>query len=191
MRSLFAAPLILAMLAPLQAGPILQNGDFSQAKAHWAGPGDVIYTDASGTPVDGKDGAAGRYVEIKLRRDQWVILEQKLLPAKDTAPLKVAFELQALPDYAPAAESHEYSTEAVDWHMGGWYVWSALVFPKADFVARLTDNSWHYAPRKLAADGQWHPFSIAFDDLKQKDHTLAFTFPPGDGTVRLRNVNQN
>ncbi len=195
MKKLFLPLLLLVPLLAAQAVTI-ENGDFSQKKDRWSGDGDVIGLDAVGNPAETPETTAGYALEIKLHTSDWSYLEQRLNTAREPGELKelkITYEVQALPDYVPLADSPAYTTtgEVPDWKTDNWYYGrEEVVYPKASFVVRLTDKHYRYAPRTIPSDGAWRTLKLDFQMLKEKDRVLRFMFPPGTGTIRIRNIQQ-
>ena len=207
MKNLLIALFLLVPFAPLvtvQAG-IIENGDFSQGRDHWSGEGEIIGLNDSGNPAIEGEAVVGHALQVKLHASDWTIIEQHLRPddqKADFKELKFTFEVMALSDYAPLAESPAYTgslppgpgVNAVpvsEWRESrGSYRSGVAVFPKGDYVFRLTDQLFHYTPRKVVKDGTWKAVHLDLIYLRLNDHNLAFMFPPGTGTILVRNVAQ-
>jgi len=162
----------------------INNADFSRGKAGWLGDGKVVYFDASGGVSDTESPGAVCGLKIELSRNAWREIHQSLRPKQKETDIRFAIQVMAEPSFKRLAESKEYSD--VDFGEGGGYVWSALVYPKCDFLVRVHDDTWYYRPRSLAPLGTWKMFSEDFPKLKARQREIALLFPPGEGTVYVK-----
>lgn len=185
----------------LQGEELIKNGDFSKARNHWK----IAAKDelAADNPLAG----GPTLLKIYLNERKWSTLEQDLDLSK-TPPsiIKIKIELQASADFMPEAKSKEYTD--VDFGMGGSYVWSALVFPKADCLIIVENfgeiknapyeltkdqqkilkaNSWEYRPIKLKP-GESQVVLTECKKLMGEKSKITIAFPPGTGSVAIKSV---
>ena len=164
----------------------LENGDFSKGKAGWTGTGQVVYLKADGSVAPTETPGAERVMQITLRPTQWTWIKQSLHPrAADTA-VAAEISVMASADFAPAAESREYTK--VDFKEGGGYLWSAEVWPKCDLLPRLQDSTWYYQPKSLKPYGEWKTLKVNFPNLSSRNRSLTLALPPGKGSVFFKSV---
>ncbi len=178
-------PLLLsiALLLPfvsLQAADLFQNGDFSQGKAHWEAPGEVVLLDALGNVTTDESQAKGHALEIALRHNQWLFVVQKLAPNNVDTQHDISYDMQVMTDLAL-----DTPNEALT---GSFYVWVSRPFPLGDFGNHIHTPDWHGQPHPMVGDGVWHTMQLGFMQLNFKDYPLIIALPPGQGTVRLRNI---
>ncbi|SDT92155.1 hypothetical protein SAMN05444156_0761 [Verrucomicrobium sp. GAS474] len=196
MKPLCAALLLTLSSALALQAAMIENGDFAKGRDRWSGAGDVIQVDAEGNKIAPVENPPGYALEVTIHASDWTIVEQRLNTARtpeETKELHISFEVQAMPDYAPLETSPTYTGgEVAEWKTTHWhYRTPAVVFPKAPLVVRLSDNFLCYAPQTVPSDGAWRTIKVNYEMLKNKDHTLTFMFPPGTGTIHVRNVQQN
>lgn len=162
----------------------VENADFSKGKSKWLGDGKVVYFDSAGaiSETPGADKVAG--LKIELSKNAWRQIHQTLRAKPTETETGITLQVMADPAFKRLEESKEYSN--VDFGEGGSYVWSALVFPKCDFLIRVHDGSWYYRPLSLFPAGEWKLFSATFPKLKTQQREIALLFPPGEGTVYLK-----
>ena len=96
----------------------------------------------------------------------------------------VAITVRAMPDFAPLAESRDYSKE--DFKEGGEYVWSAEVWPKCQMLVRVQDTTWYYRPLSLKPFATWKTFKLDFPKLSSRTRSVTLALPPGSGSVLLK-----
>lgn len=164
----------------------LENGDFSKGKAGWLGSGQVVYLKADGTVSPAKVPDAELVMQVALRPTQWTWIKQSLHPHAADHDVAGKVTLKASADFAPMAESRDYSK--VDFQEGGGYVWSADVWPKCDLLVKLQDTTWYYQPKSLKPYGEWKTVKFSFPNLSSRNRSLTLALPPGKGSVFFKSV---
>jgi len=177
---------LLALGIPSAPAQALSNGDFSKGKAGWQGSGQVVWLKADGTVSPTEVAGADRVLEVPLRSTQWTWIKQLLHPLAVDKAVAAKITVRASADFAPAAESREYTK--VDFREGGGYVWSAEVWPKCDLLPRLQDATWYYQPKSLKPYGSWKTVSVSFPNLTSRNRSFTLALPPGKGSVFFKSI---
>lgn len=170
-------------LAGLNAQEI-NNADFSRGKAGWQGDGKVVYFDATGQVSETATPGSVPGLKFELSRNQWREIKQSLRPKTKETDVFISVQVMADPSFKRLEKSKDFSD--VDFGEGGGYVWSALVYPKCDFLIRLKDGGWFYRPFSLKPVGNWKTFTADFPKLEKSTREIALLFPPGEGTVYIK-----
>jgi hypothetical protein len=162
----------------------IDNPDFSHGKAGWQGDGKAVFFDSAGAVSETASPGSVPGLMIELNRNAWREIRQTVRPKQKESEIRFSVQVMADPAFKRLAESKKFSD--VDFGEGGGYVWSALVFPKCDFLIRVHDDGWFYRPFSLMPAGTWKAFSADFPKLKTRQREIALLFPPGEGTVYLK-----
>lgn len=162
----------------------IDNPDFSRGKSGWLGDGKAVYFDSAGAVSETASPGSVPGLKIELSRNSWKEIRQTVRPKQKETEIRISLQVMADPAFKRLAESKDYSD--VDFDEGGGYAWSALVFPRCDFLIRVHDETWYYRPFSLAPLGTWKNFSAGFPKLKARQREIALLFPPGQGTVYLK-----
>lgn len=183
MKTAFYMLILGLFLGSLDAQEI-NNADFSRGKAGWLGDGKVVYIDSSGTVSATASPGATPAIQIDLSKNDWREVKQKLHANNDDSLITFSVQIKSSPDFKRLETSRKYSD--VDFGEGGGYSWSALVFPKCDFLIRVQDDTWYYRPFSLSPAGTWKSFTASFPKLKMRQREIALLFPPGEGSVLVK-----
>lgn len=162
----------------------LNNADFSRGKAGWSGDGKVVYIDANGAVSATSSPGSTAAIQIELSGNDWRELKQKLHPNDKESAISFSVQIKADAGFKRLDASKKYSD--VDFGEGGQFAWSALVFPKCDFLIRVQDDTWYYRPFSLSPLGAWKSFTANFPKLKSRQREIALLFPPGEGSVLVK-----
>lgn len=162
----------------------INNPDFSRGKAGWLGDGKPVWFDSTGEVSETASPGSIPGLKVELSKNAWREVRQSLRPKQKESEISFSIQAMADPAFKRLAESKEYSD--VDFGEGGGYVWSALVFPKCDFLIRVHDDTWYYRPLSLMPLGTWKTLTADFPKLKARQREIALLFPPGEGTVYLK-----
>lgn len=169
-------------------GQALKNGDFADARAHWEGAGKVLTLDDTQKPADAKAGGTPQ-LQVALSKMTVQETKQRLnFPPNSGGPVTVTVVLKTSPDFARNDKAPKF-TPNINWKTGGWYSWSALVYPKVDFCVRVDSDTHHYLPRDLKVGGDWQTVTGRFDSLGTgSNKILSLVTPAGEGTVWIKSV---
>jgi hypothetical protein len=173
------SPLLFATLATFIALPAfgeLKNGDFSADKQNWRGPGKVEKSED------------GKVLSVTLAKFNFTEVSQVFKMPPGTRRFKVTLQVKAAPDYVFNDKSPKISD--VDFKVGGNYTWGALVHPKSDFHIRVKDETsyFHYKLAAVPLD-TWTTVTAEIRDIKKPNAIdLVLVFPPGDGTMKVKQV---
>ena len=184
MKSILAAIAVASLFAATTNAQEINNADFAKGKVGWLGDGKVAYFGADGqiseTPIPG----ATVGLKFELSKNSWREIKQSLRAKPKETSLSISVKVMADPSFKRLEESRDYS--GVNFGEGGGYVWSALVYPKCDFLVRAKDRSWFYRPISLKPPGAWKTVTATFPDLSNGTREIALLFPPGEGTVYIK-----
>lgn len=167
---------------------VLKNEDFSNGHSYWEGGGKVVFLNDAGEPVSAENGGKPA-LEVKLAKTQVTEIRQRFTLAHTATGVKASTVVKASPDFKRNDNAPRW-TKDITWRSGGWYSWSALVYPKADFCMRVDAGSgYHYLPRALKAGGNWQTLRGEFRDMKsQGGKVFTFVLPAGEGTIWIQSV---
>ncbi len=171
--------LLLPFVIALIAGPAfgeLKNGDFSAGKTDWRGQGKVEKTDGANV------------LSVALAKFNFTEVSQVFKMPPATKRIKVTLQVKASTDFVFNDKSRNISD--VDFKPTGSYTWSALVHPKSDFHIRVKapESEYEYKMVKVPA-GDWTTLTAEIRGLKKPNAIdLALVFPPGDGTMMVKQV---
>ena len=171
--------LLLAILPAFVSVPVfgeLKNGDFSADKQDWRGPGKV------------EKSADGNVLSVALAKFNFTEVSQVFKMPPTTKRLKISAQVKASSDYVFNDKSRNIS--GVDFKVGGSYSWTALVHPKSDFHIRVKDEASHfqYKLAKVPVD-TWTAVTAEIRGIKKPGAIdLVLVFPPGDGTMMVKQV---
>lgn len=178
------ATVILGLTVCFLNAQEINNADFSRGKAGWLGDGKAVYINPDGTVSATESPDSTPVIQIELSKNDWREIKQKLHAKSDETQIALSVQIMAGPDFKRLDTSRKYSD--VDFGEGGGYVWSALVFPKCDFLIRVQDDTWYYRPFSLSPLGTWKTFHASFPKLKARQREIALLFPPGEGSVLVK-----
>ncbi|PTX95068.1 hypothetical protein DB345_12285 [Spartobacteria bacterium LR76] len=182
--SLALAASVLGLFLNSTIAQEVDNPDFSKGKTGWMGDGKVVYFAADGTISETAAAGAVPGLKIELSKNEWKEVHQNLRPKQKDTEIQYSVQVMADPTFVRLPESKDYSD--VDFRQGSGYAWSALVYPKCDFLMRVHDDTWYYRPRSLTPLGTWKTFSESFPNLKARQREIALLFPPGEGTIYVK-----
>ncbi len=182
--SLVLAATILGLFLSNLPAQEVDNPDFAKGKTGWQGDGKVVYFAADGSISETASPGATQGLKIDLSKNAWREVHQSLRPKQKDTEIQYSVQVMAEPSFVRLPESREYSD--VDFQQGGGYIWSALVYPKCDFLLRVRDDTWYYRPRSLTPLGTWKTITENFPKLKARQREIALLFPPGEGTVYVK-----
>lgn len=171
--------LLIALLPAFISVPVhgeLKNGDFSADKQNWRGPGKVEKSDD------------GKVLSVTLAKFNFSEVSQVFKMPPATRRFKVTLQVKASSDYVFNDKSQKISD--VDFKVGGNYTWGALVHPKSDFHIRVKDETtyFHYKLAAVPLD-KWTTITAEIRDIKKPNAIdLVLVFPPGDGTMMVKQV---
>lgn len=181
---LFAGTLLCAAIA---RGQVIKNSEFSDAKAHWEGAGQVVALDNGQKPAATSAGGVPQ-LQVTLNKNIVQETKQRLVFKADEVQgrAKIKVVLKTSPDFTRNEKCPRFNTK---WETGGWYTWSALVYPNVDFCTRVDSDMHYYLPRTLKAGGDWQTISGEFQSLgNPTSKTLSLVFPAGTGTIWVKSV---
>ncbi|QIF04075.1 hypothetical protein [Roseimicrobium sp. ORNL1] len=175
MKKHFLLPaLMLLALSPVALAD-LENGNFAAGKNKWQG-------DGKAEKVEGEN-----VISVALSKNNFSELKQSFRMAPTVKRIKVSLQVQASSDYVLNDKSRSISD--VDFSPNGNVTWTGLVHPKSDFHIRLKDDSFNYKLTKVAPGGGWVTLTAEIRGIKKPTGLdLALVFPPGDGTMAVKNV---
>ena len=185
--TLFAGTLLCATIAH---GQVVKNNDFSQAKSHWEGMGQVVVLDNDQKPAAANAGGVPQ-LQVVLNRTAVQEAKQRLIfkPNEASKPIKVTMVVKTSPDFARNDQAPQFSKDP-KWHPGGWHVSTDFAYPNVDFTFRLdAERHHHYLSRNLKAGGDWQTLTGEFPYLSgPANKTLSLVFPAGTGTIWVKSV---
>ena len=186
-NSILSLTLALATAASVEA-QVLKNGDFAKGKAFWeGGGGKVIYLDDAGEPTNDKE-KGQPVLEVNLSKTNLIEIRQRFTLAHGQKSMKATVIAKASADYVRNDKAQKWTPNNT-WEPGGWWVWSALVYPKVDFCMRVDANTHYYLPRSLKAGGAWQTLSGEFKDMNnQGSKVFNIVLPAGDGTIWIKSI---
>jgi hypothetical protein len=178
----------LAGVPTTNAEEYIKNGDFSNGKSHWQHSGEIVYLDTAGNKVD-KDAGGKPALQLTLINNRFTVTDQTFRTKDKLGEITVTVKVKASADYK-RNDSTDYAS--VNFKPGGIYYWSAIVYPKADFFIRLTDNTHLYSLADLSP-GQEKTITARFNDLGAgvRERTLFLNAAPGDGSIYVESVSVN
>jgi hypothetical protein len=127
-------------------------------------------------------------LEIKLSKTQLTEIRQRFTLARGQNQIKATAIAKASVDYVRNDKAQKWTPNNT-WEPGGWWVWSALVYPKVDFCMRVDANTHYYLPRSLKAGGGWQTLSGNFKDVdNQGNKVFNIVLPAGEGTIWIKSI---
>jgi len=177
MKNLLTAVLLLGALLPLRADNLITNGDFNNGTDHWQG--------------DGGQGVAGGLI-VKLQPTAWTKVYQSVTLPGNQVTLNISYSVstdatfsspllgvQKGPDLGKVL-GFPIAAGPISIHPGGWLI---FLVDDAKSLATYVNVTPQPGTDQMQATGGTLP------NLKgQPAKTLYLVFPPGEGTVILRNV---
>ena len=180
--------LLLLAIEPLAAGApyndIITNGNFTVGRIHWEGDGFV-------TP-------AGGTLFIRLKRDEWSILSQKITTPSSRLELDVTYSLSPFcsflhsrPEDEPVQPLTSVAFKSAtglpnsirDHPLGSGATWMVFVLDDGKIVREepvtLPERKENPYTIKVIFDAGAEPF---------EGESICFAFPPGKGMVTISNV---
>jgi hypothetical protein len=187
-QGLICGLLLAGMIAQVQAGDILLNGDFSDGKTHWHGSGEM--TDSGGALV------------ITLNPDKWTALAQRFNAEAGALKLKITYSLsddctlgktgdKLIAPLTPSGLEEACGVENNIFNVtqAKSELWTVLVVSGGMVVSE--DSVAHFNSHDSSSDLSGDKTFTA--DLSAwfghfVDCYLCLCFPPGQGTVTLTDV---
>ncbi|MEO8206203.1 MAG: hypothetical protein ABI615_08475 [Chthoniobacterales bacterium] len=177
----FNTLLFTLLTSSLFAASPVKNGDFTDAGNNWSGAGKIVTVNDAGESVMLNGTPA---MELTAQKDSFVSCDQSIRLNKGITKVVITVEAKALPDFKANKESRKYSNFGP-----GWWQWSGLIFPKADFCIRLQDGWYYYRAVNFAPSNNWQTITTTIGKLNPQAYKkLSLVICPGEGNVLIRSV---
>ncbi|MEO6848132.1 MAG: hypothetical protein ABI443_10870 [Chthoniobacterales bacterium] len=164
------------------AGEPVKNGDFKDGRNFWSGEGKVINVDEAGQTVT-KDGFPA--LDLTASKSSFVNCEQSIKLNQGVTKVVITVIAKQLPDFRPNKESTKFTKNFGP----GWWKWSGVIAPKADFCIRLQDGWYYYRAMNFPAGDDWQTIVFNIDGLNPQGYKkLMLILSPGEGNILVRSV---
>lgn len=173
-KCLILPTMLMVALAPVALAD-LENADFAAGKSKWQGDGKV-------EKVEGEN-----VLGVALSKNSFSELKQAFRMAPNVQRIRITLQVRASANYVLNEKSR--SITPVDFSPNSNYTWTNLVYPRADFHIRLKDDSYNYKLVEVTPGGPWVTLTAEVRAIRRPtDLELALVFPPGDGTILVKNL---
>ena len=184
--TLLAGTLLCATIA---RGQVVKNNDFSQAKSHWEGMGQVVVLDNDQKPAAANAGGVPQ-LQVVLNRTAVQEAKQRLIfKADETAKAaRVTLVVKTSPDFSRNSEAQQFSKDP-KWRPGSRHTTKDMAYPNVDLTVRVDADHHYYLLRNLKTSGDWQTFTGEYPTLgSPTNKTLSIIFPAGTGTIWVKSV---
>ena len=177
------------LCAALAHGQVIKNNDFSQAKSHWEGAGQVVVLDNDQKPAAATAGGVSQ-LQVALNRTAVQEAKQHLFFKADEAAkvVKITLVVKTSADFARNAEASQFSKDP-KWRVDSRHTTKDMAYPNVDLTFRVDADHHYYLLRNLKAGGDWQTITGEYPTLgNPTSKTLSVIFPAGTGTIWVKSV---